>query len=97
MQTRQHQPKVTQMERQGWAGGDAAQEPHRDRPPADGAPPASPGLQTLTLAPAWPGEGVREQPLLPPHSGRQLAPWCCRGQEPGKKYHIIKMTNPFTN
>lgn len=29
--------------------------------------------------------------------GRQLAPWCCRGQEPGKKYHIIKMTNPFTN
>lgn len=51
----------------------------------------------MTLAPAWPGEGVREQPLLPPHSGRQLAPWCCRGQEPGKKYHIIKMTNPFTN
>lgn len=82
--------QVTQMERQGRAGCGAMLHGSRWTP-------SLPALVTLTPAPAWPGEGVREQRLLPLHSGRQLAPWCCRGQEPGKKYHVIKMTNPFAN
>lgn len=57
--------------------------------------------QHLGLVPSFSlaGHGsLRSPPYQHRHSFREAAvPSCCYGQKPGKKHHIIKMTNPFTN